>query len=137
MKLNTSKIKRTAILIGIIAFFSLINLTPLLAQQTELGYKIIEPSILPEGTVGDDGKVDLYKYLEGIYKTLFVVVIIFAVLSFVIGGIEYMVSDVIPTKQKGIQRIKNSLGGLFLMIVSWLILYSINKELVTINLDLG
>jgi Type IV secretion system pilin len=56
-----------------------------------------------------------------------------AVLAIAFGGIRYMLSDVVTTKSEAIQGIKNALLGLLLTIAAFLILRTINPDLVNLK----
>lgn len=75
--------------------------------------------------------------LANLYYFLLGLVGISALVMFVWGGIEYMLAgDRDPSKAK--ERMKNAVYGLVLALTSWLILYTINPDLVArlnINLD--
>lgn len=75
--------------------------------------------------------------LASLYYFLLSLVGISALVMFVWGGIEYMLAgDKDPTKAK--ERMKNAVYGLVLAVTSYLILYTINPDLVgrlNINLD--
>lgn len=75
--------------------------------------------------------------LANLYYFLLSLVGISALIMFVWGGIEYMLAgDKDPGKAK--ERMKNAVYGLVLALTSWLILYTINPDLVSrldVNLD--
>lgn len=61
---------------------------------------------------------------------------ILAVVMIVLGALTYMFSDVVGDKFKAKTRIRNAMWGVVLLLSSYLILYTINPELTTFNLDL-
>jgi hypothetical protein len=61
---------------------------------------------------------------------------VFAVLMIVIGGLQYMTTDSLQGKDEGRKRIKNAIYGLVLVIGSYTILYTINPNLLTLNLNI-
>jgi hypothetical protein len=54
----------------------------------------------------------------------------------VIGGFQYISTDAIQKKSEGKERIKNAVLGLVLVISAWLILATINPNLLNINLNI-
>lgn len=61
---------------------------------------------------------------------------VIAVAMIVLGALTYMFSDVVKNKTNAITRIRNAMWGLVILLASYLILYTINPELVTFNLKL-
>ncbi len=103
----------------------------------------------PTGTGGNDVVNNLpYTLLEPIpgqpqnsnptfcalLNTLFTVLIylggMIAVLFLVLGGITYMVSEVVDKRSAARERIKAALWGLLLLLMSWIILNTINPQLI-------
>jgi len=68
--------------------------------------------------------------LESIFKVLIILGGMIAVGAFVYAGIKYMTSDVIGSKSDAVKRLNASLLGLLLLVSSWLILYTINPQLI-------
>lgn len=60
---------------------------------------------------------------------------IVAVVMIVLGALTYMFSDVVGNKTKAIARIRNAMWGLVILVSSYLILYTINPELTSFNLN--
>ena len=56
-----------------------------------------------------------------------------AVLAIAYGGIKYMLSDVVTSKSDAISGIKNALLGLLLVLAAFLILRTINPDLVNLS----
>lgn len=78
----------------------------------------------------------LETYLPGIFKLAIGISGVLAVIMIVVGGIEYISTDAIQGKTEGKERIQNALWGLLLVFVSWLILYTINPDLLKMNLNI-
>ena len=53
----------------------------------------------------------------------------------VIGGIEYMTSELVSSKKAGIERITNAILGLLIALTAFLILNTINPNLLNVCLD--
>jgi len=125
--------KKIILKIGILAVLAIVVLPTLqvLAQSNE--YTVLAP--LPG--VGDEGgTTTLAKYIPAIFNLAIGLSAAFAVLMIVIGGFQYITTDAILGKQQGIERIKNSVFGLVLVISAWLILYTINPKLLELNLNI-
>ena len=100
------------------------------------GYVELAP--IPGTTaVGDTGTQILGTYLTGIFKVGIAVAGVLAFLMIVIGGFQYLSTDAITGKEEGKQRIARALGGLILALASYIILYTINPNLVSLNLNFG
>jgi len=52
-----------------------------------------------------------------------------AVVMIVWGGVEYMLSESLFSKEEGRKKIRNAIYGLLLAVFSWLILYIINPSI--------
>jgi hypothetical protein len=78
----------------------------------------------------------LEKYLPGLFNLAIGLAAAFAVLMIVWGGVQYMTTDAVLGKSAGKERIKNAIWGLVLVISAWLILYTINPNLLTLNLNI-
>ncbi len=109
--------------------------------QTTDKYKLLAP--LP--CVGTNGACDgitpaeettLKTYIEGAFKLLIGLAAVAAVLRIVVGGFMYMSSDAIQGKSDGKNMVTNSVKGLVLVIAAWLILSTINPNLLKFNLTI-
>jgi hypothetical protein len=69
-------------------------------------------------------------YLNAIFQIGVAMAGVFGVLLIVIGGITYMTSDVITKKSEGRDQIKKAILGVFLALMSWLLLNTIDFGLV-------
>jgi hypothetical protein len=54
---------------------------------------------------------------------------VLAVVMIVIGGIEYMTSELISSKEAGKERIRGAIFGLLLALGAWTLLYQINPDI--------
>lgn len=68
--------------------------------------------------------------LSLIFKALIYVGGMVAVLYLVLGGITYMVSEVVDKRSKARDRIRAAVWGLVILLASWIILNTINPQLV-------
>ena len=72
----------------------------------------------------------------GIFNLIIAIAGGLAVLKIIYGGIQYMSTDAFGAKNEAKDTIKNAIWGLLLAISAWLILYTVNPNLVEINLDI-
>jgi hypothetical protein len=92
-----------------------------------LGYRPLEP--IPNLTLGN-ASVDLPTLLSNLFRVLFSVGALMAVVMLVLGGISYMTSTVVSIKVKAKERLQAALFGLLILAGSYLILVTINPQLV-------
>lgn len=97
--------------------------------NTSINYVPLEP--IPG--LNQTGTAQFGVLLNAIFKVLIILGGIIATGSFVYAGVVYMTSDVIGTKSYARQRLTASLLGLLLLIGSWLILATINPQLLTFS----
>lgn len=100
--------------------------------STNLTYVPLEPFV----GVNQTGQATFGELLSGFFKLLINVGAFFAVVVLVVGGITYMVSESTVNKLIGKERVKAAFIGLAILGASWLILNTINPELITFNKDL-
>ena len=113
---------KTKILIPIFLF---------LLTGTALAYNLLQP--LP----GVGRTVDTFPdYITKIIPFILGLAAVLAVVEIVIGGIEYAVTEAIDSKADAIDRIRQAILGLLLALASWLILYTINPELINLKLNI-
>ena len=96
-------------------------------QPLAQGLPFATPNSSPAGT-------QIGPYLEGMYEIGISIAAALAVIMIIIGGIQYMSSDAIGGKEDGKNRITSALWGLLLALASYLILYTINPDLLSTNL---
>lgn len=87
------------------------------------------------GTTDKNGTTDIQTYIPGVFKLAIGIAGVLAVLMIIIGGVEYITTDAIQGKSEGKERIQNALWGLVLVLVSWILLYTINQDLIKFNLN--
>lgn len=96
------------------------------------GIELLQPDVLPSGVAGTAG-VDFASYFGGITTTVFALAATLAVLMVTVGGVQYIMSDVVTSKQAAKERIMSALVGLALLIVIALILNTINPNLLSLD----
>lgn len=78
---------------------------------------------------------NLFNYLNIIIPIFIGLCAVLAVIMIIMGGIQYMTSELISSKEEGRKRITNAIFGLLLALGAWLILYTINPDI--LNPDLS
>jgi len=125
--------RKTILKIGIFVMLAMIILPVLKVSAAENDYTVLAP--LPG--IGDKGgTTNLQSYIPAIFSLAIGLSAVAAVLMIVIGGFQYMSADAIMKKTAGRQRIQNAIIGLVFVITAWLILHTINPNLLTLNLNI-
>jgi len=111
---------------------------------TSKNYNLLAPLPCENGTPGcENNKLTTYDptqnnniggYLNIIIKLFIGICAVLAVIMIVVGGIEYMTTELISSKEAGKERIRNAILGLLLALGAWTLLYTINPNL--LNTDL-
>ncbi len=78
---------------------------------------------------------NLSGYINNMYKLGIGIATALAVLMLMWGGITYMTTDAIGGKEEAKEKINNAFLGLFIALASYLILKTINPDLLNTNLD--
>ncbi len=101
------------------------------AHATPITYTLQSP---PEGitTVGGDNPFG--DYLAGAIPFILRLAAVLAVVKIVIGGFEYAVSEAITSKQEAREDITQAVLGLLLALLSYLVLNTINPDLVQLKI---
>lgn len=92
----------------------------------------IEGTLIPGTT-----QTDLPTYLVGMFKVGVAGAGVLAFLMIVWGGFTYLSTDAITGKEEGKARITRAVGGLILALTSYIILNTINPQLVILDLYFG
>jgi hypothetical protein len=77
-------------------------------------------------------RTELADFIIDVFRLAIAVSAALAVVMIIVGGIQYMSTDSWSGKKDGQRRINNALIGLLLVMVSYLILYTINPAIVDI-----
>ena len=129
-----TKLNKT--LLAITIFSSLAILAPV-AKGDIVNNAYVPLTSLPGVTnvnVGANGNVS--SYLGSMYTLGIMIATALAVIMIMWGGIEYMSTDSMGGKEGGKEKVTNALFGLILALSSWLILNTINHQLISSNLTL-
>ena len=105
----------------------------LLAQVSSQNYHLLEPSVI---NARADTGTTFVEYLKLFYMSFLSLVVLLSVLMIVWGGLSYITSNIPWVKYDAKGKIKNAILGLLIALTSWLILYTINPDLVSWNLNL-
>jgi len=108
------------------------NFSVLLVKSEALTkYKFLQA--LP-GYEFEAGQTNLENYLSWLYRFALAAAAFLAFLMMVIGGIQIIVGGASETaRSDGKKKIEDAIWGLLLAVSAWLILYSINPQLVGMN----
>lgn len=93
-------------------------------------YNLLQP--LP--TTGNNP--DFGKYMEGLIRFLVLLSAVAAVVMITIGGALYAFSEALETQKTARSMISDALLGLLIALLSYLILYTINPDLVNLKLTI-
>ncbi|MFA6536416.1 MAG: hypothetical protein WC250_03590 [Candidatus Paceibacterota bacterium] len=125
----SKNLRQTFLIIYVVFLFSSSVIT---AQAAEpVNYIPLEPSFLGLPT-GSTGGITFGEYLTRFFSTVIGLAIILAVLMIVWGGFQYLSTDAITDKQEGKEKWTQAIYGLVLVLASYLILQTINKQIITI-----
>ena len=131
---NPRKISYVFSLTFFVLLFSFIFFTNnVFAQQK--GYQLLAG--IPTITQPADGTaIPFPVYLKGLITAIVGLSIIFAVIMIVIGGIEYVAAAVPSAKSEGKKKIIGAISGLLIAIFSYLLLITINPDLISVGFNL-
>lgn len=104
------------------------------AADDNSSYKLLAP--LLDKTEFPTNNI-LGEYVPFAFKLAIGVSVVFALLMIVIGGFQYMSTDALQKKEDGKKRVENAIKGLLLVIAAWLILNTVNPNLLTFNLSIS
>ncbi len=120
-----------------LSIFSSIIPVAFAVETTGSGIILLEPSVV---NAGANSRVQFGQYMSTLFTTFITVAAVLAVLMIVIGGIQYITSFSGSGKEQGKERIWNAVFGLLIAVSAFLILQTVNPDLVssdTLSLDIG
>mgnify|MGYP001586349386 CR=1 FL=1 len=124
---NTMKKTRSQIIFLAVSALSLFMLSAVYAHAV----------LLENLGGGVNADADPGEYFNKIYRLMVGVTGVLAVIMIVVGGLEYIASAANPSaKESAKKRIWAAIGGLLLALSSYLILQTINPNLVNFNLNI-
>lgn len=119
--------------IGCFGFSS--NTSAQAPDPTPTEYVLLEP--LPLGPNNTEVQsVTTAEYIPGLFRLIIGIAGVLAVVMIIWGGIKYMSTDAFSGKNEAKGIIENALWGLLLAMAAWLIVYTINPNLVTLDLNI-
>lgn len=120
-------------------------------STTDAKYNLLAPLPCPPNTpqcvVGADGRL-LFKDFDpsqsknlGAYLNLMIKIIIglsavLAVIMIIIGGMEYMTSELVSSKEEGKKRMTNAVFGLLIALGAFALLNTINPDLLGTDIEI-
>lgn len=114
---------------------ALIGLTTLAFALAQTPYTLIQP--LPgTGSQGPLTETTFSGYVQHLIPLLISVAAVLAVLMIIFYGLSYALSEAVETKKNSLSGIKDVILGLLLALLSYLILYTINPDLVNLKLTI-
>lgn len=110
----------------------LFPISSIVYAQTTSDYVVLAP--LPG--IGDSagGTTNLTSYLPAAFNLAIGIAAVMAFVMITWGGIVYATSDAVTSKAQGREWIENALWGLLLVIGAWVILYTLNPQILNFNL---
>jgi len=103
-------------------------------NSTDSTGRIIYCPLAPLPIEGNTG-ADLSIYISGLFNFIIGLAAILAVFMIALGGFTYITTDTISGKSDGKGFISNAVWGLILALAAWLILNTINPNLLNFNLN--
>lgn len=77
--------------------------------------------------------IDLPVYLNKVFAFVLSIASILAVIMIIYHGIQYMIQEAVGQKRDALLGIRGAVFGLILLLMSWLILYVINPQILDLN----
>lgn len=99
----------------------------LLAQ----GYNLLEKSVTPG--IDQVTAANFPDYIHGLYLAILTITVVLSLVIFTYGALQYVLSIVPGIKASGKDNMKNALFGLGIALASYLILQTINPDLVSLK----
>lgn len=108
-------------------------------RVTENNYQTLSPITAPGGTAMENvNTADFGGYLNSMYRIGIGLCFVLGVIMFTWAGIEYIISEAMDTKTDAKKRINAALIGLAIALASYIILQTINPDLLSLHsLDLS
>ncbi|MBP9714999.1 MAG: L,D-transpeptidase [Candidatus Pacebacteria bacterium] len=106
--------------------------------ETNTNYELLAPLPGIDAFFESDpakNKCALGKYLNKLIILIIGIAAVLAMVMIVMGGITYMTSELVSSKEAGKQQITHAILGLLLALGAWLILNTINPNLLKLCLD--
>lgn len=132
------KISVAPLLLGL-----MISITPAMSFAQTQTYQMLEPLpciqtntpnsvACPSGPTQNQAGVNFQTYVQYAINLLIALAAVAAVFMIVWGGLEYMTTTAVSGKADGLNRVRNAIYGLLLVLCSYLLLKTIDPRLVAI-----
>ena len=99
-------------------------------------YELLAPIPLSGADSAPSDKTTAEPYIKGVFMLIIAVAGGLAVVKIIFGGIQYMSTDAFEEKSDAKNTIQNAIWGLLLAISAWLILFTINPDLIKFDLTI-
>ncbi len=73
-------------------------------------------------------------YIKAGFNIFLGVASVIAIVQFAFGGLMYMMSEAVTSKEEAKHRMTSSVWGILLILASYIILYQINPDILTTNI---
>lgn len=102
------------------------------------GPKAYEPLVGLPALKGSGGTAGLASYLNQLYMVTIAFGAIIAFIKIAMAGVQYSLTDIVTSKEYAKKNIQGALLGLAILLIPYTVLYTINPDLVKLNiLELG
>jgi hypothetical protein len=88
-------------------------------------------------TVQSKTHTSLVVYMKGLFTAAVGIAIVLAVIMIVLGGIQYVLAAIPSSKEEGKKKIMSALQGLLLVLISAILLNTLNPALLRVGLNLS
>jgi hypothetical protein len=99
-------------------------------------YQPLSPIVVPGVPGGPATQIDtnsLPQYLKAIYKIGIGICFVLGVVMFIWAGMEYILTESVASKSDAKGRVQAALTGLAIALISYLLLYTINPDLLKLE----
>ena len=132
------KEKTYKILAGVLTFLS----SPLITSadvlpDSEQGYAPLESIPGLTDKISTSTPINLAEFLNSGFSFLVGISVVIAVVMITIGGFQYLTSAASGSKEDAKSKIQNSVKGLLLILLTYIILYTINPDTVSLEFLTG
>ena len=98
-------------------------------------YQLLAP--IPEAGFTSNPANNFGSYAASLIRLIIGAATVLAIIMFIFGGFAYMTSESLSAKGAGRETMMNAVGGLVLLLASYLILNTINPNLLNLNLNIN
>lgn len=100
----------------------------------QIQYNLLEPEVV-DGT--NNQYSNFIPYAINLVNTILTLAVLLSIVVFAYGAISYMFSAVPGIKTESSERMRSAIWGLLIALSAWLILWTINPDLIEFKIDLG